>query len=632
MSIVKGKELGDIKKITINELFWDIVEKYPEIVAVYYRDEAGNFTKKITYREAGERAKALSQGLLSLGLNKGDKVSLLSETRYEWMQADIAILTAGGVTVTIFPTLSPTTVQYIANHSDSKMIFVENQEQLNKVLLVWEELPQLKEVIVFEPLITKPRANIYTLSEVMEMGRQFEASNPGRYEKIWRSVKPEDLSSFVYTSGTTGPPKGVMLSHWNWCCCAISLTQVISFTPREAALAFLPLAHVYARVAYFAMLKSAVTVYVSSPKDLAEDLPRVRPVTYCSVPRIYERFYDRIIEQIESTTPPFRRKIRKKIFFWAAGVARDMGEVRSRWKKPSLKLKLKHRLASPIYWAIRKKAGMDRLRGAISGGAALRKELAYFLNGMGITILEGYGMSENAGPATVNPIGRSKVGTVGIPLPGVVTIKIAEDGEILIKGDNVMQGYYKLPEETRQSFTKDGWLKTGDIGYFDEDNYLVFKERKKHLLVLSTGKNVAPLPIEEELKKSRWIEEAVVIGDNEKFVSALIQPAYQLLLEFARERNIEFSEELTKFGLNPAGEEVPIQVDEKLLRNGMVIEIFQRVIDEANLAFDDYEQVKKFRLLNNAVSVKTGELTPTLKVKRSAIGEKYKDLISEIYA
>ncbi|MCL0079899.1 long-chain fatty acid--CoA ligase [Dehalococcoidia bacterium] len=602
------------------------------MVAVYYRDEAGNFTKKITYREAGERAKALSQGLLSLGLNKGDKVSLLSETRYEWMQADIAILTAGGVTVTIFPTLSPTTVQYIANHSDSKMIFVENQEQLNKVLLVWEELPQLKEVIVFEPLITKPRANIYTLSEVMEMGRQFEASNPGRYEKIWRSVKPEDLSSFVYTSGTTGPPKGVMLSHWNWCCCAISLTQVISFTPREAALAFLPLAHVYARVAYFAMLKSAVTVYVSSPKDLAEDLPRVRPVTYCSVPRIYERFYDRIIEQIESTTPPFRRKIRKKIFFWAAGVARDMGEVRSRWKKPSLKLKLKHRLASPIYWAIRKKAGMDRLRGAISGGAALRKELAYFLNGMGITILEGYGMSENAGPATVNPIGRSKVGTVGIPLPGVVTIKIAEDGEILIKGDNVMQGYYKLPEETRQSFTKDGWLKTGDIGYFDEDNYLVFKERKKHLLVLSTGKNVAPLPIEEELKKSRWIEEAVVIGDNEKFVSALIQPAYQLLLEFARERNIEFSEELTKFGLNPAGEEVPIQVDEKLLRNGMVIEIFQRVIDEANLAFDDYEQVKKFRLLNNAVSVKTGELTPTLKVKRSAIGEKYKDLISEIYA
>lgn len=253
------------------------------------------------------------------------------------------------------------------------------------------------------------------------------------------------------------------------------------------------------------------------------------------------------------------------------------------------------------------------------------------MNGMGLTILEGYGMTECTGPATLNPVGRFKVDTVGIPIPGVM-IKIAEDGEILIKGDNLMQGYYKLPEETRQSFTKDGWLKTGDIGYFDEDNYLVFKERKKHLLVLSTGKNVAPLPIEEELKKSRWIEEAIVIGDDEKFVSALIQPAYQLLLEFARERNIEFSEELTKLGLNVAGEEIVTGVDEKLLRNELVIEIFQKVIDEANLAFDDYEQVKKFRLLKNAVSIETGELTPTLKIKRSAICEKYKDLISEIYA
>lgn len=629
VKIVKGKELGDIKKITVNELFWNTVEQYPEIVAVCYRD-GDNFTK-MTYREAGERAKTLSQGLLSLGLNKGDKVSLLSETRQEWGRADLAILTAAGVTVTIFPTLSPKTVQYITNHSDSKMIFVENQEQLEKVLSVWEQLPQLKQVIVFEPLTTKPRANIYTLSEVMEMGRQFERLNPNRYEEIWRSVKPEDLSSLVYTSGTTGPPKGVMLSHWNWCFCAISTAQTIDIKPGEPALGFLPMAHVYARIACFGALKSGATVYFSSTKNLAEDLPRVRPVTFVSVPRLYERFYDRIIERLESTTPPLRRKIRKKIFFRAATIARDMGEVKSRWEKPSLKLRLKHRLASPIYWAIRKKAGMDSLRWTISGGAALRKELAYFFNGIGITILEGYGMSENTGPATVNPVGRSKPGTVGFPVPGVM-IKIAEDGEILIKGDNLMQGYYKLPEETRQAFTEDGWLKTGDIGFFDKDNYLVFKERKKHLLVLSTGKNVAPLPIEEKLKHSRWIEEAIVIGDDEKFVAALIQPAYQPLLEFARERNIEFSEELTKLGLNPAGEEVPTQIDEKLIHNELVIEMFQKVIDEASLAFDDYEQVKKFRLLKNAVSIEGGELTPTLKIKRSAVREKYKDLISEIYA
>ena len=629
VKVVKRKELGDLKKITVNELFWNAVEQYPEIAVVRYRD--GNNFAEITYREAGERAKTLSQGLLSLGLAKGDKVSLLSETRHEWSQADIAILTAGGVTVTIFPTLSPKTVQYIINHSDSKMIFVENQKQLEKVLSVWGELPQLEYVIVIESLTTRPRANIYTLSEVMEMGAQFERSNPNRYEEVWRSVKPEDLSSLVYTSGTTGPPKGVMLSHWNWVFCAISSAQLIDLAPGEPALGFLPLAHVYGRIASFGALKSAATAYISSPKDLREDLPRVRPVTFISVPRLYERFYDRIIERLEETTPPLRRKIRKKIFFWAAQIAREMGEVRSRWQKPSLKLKLKHRLASPVYYKIRRTAGMDRLRWTVSAGAALRKELAYFFSGMGLTILEGYGMSENTGPATINPFGRSKPGTVGPPIPGVM-VKIAEDGEILVKGDNLMQGYYKNPEETRDAFTEDGWLKTGDIGFFDKDNYLVFKERKKHLLVLSTGKNVAPLPIEEELKKSRWVEEAIVIGDDEKFVAVLIQPSYQALLEFARERNIEFDDKLTKFGLNPAGESVPIQVDEELLQNSLVIELFQKVIDEANLPFDDYEQVKKFRLLKNAVSIETGELTPTLKIKRSAVREKYKDLISEIYA
>jgi long-chain acyl-CoA synthetase len=629
VKVVKGKELGDVKKITVNELFWNTVEKYPEIVAVYHR-EGSNFAA-ITYRKAGERVKALSQGLLSLGLAKGDKVSLLSETRHEWTQTDVAILTAGGVTVTIFPTLSPKTVQYIVNHSDSKMIFVENQEQLEKVLSVWDELPRLKHVIIFEPPTTKPRANIHTLLEVMEMGAQFERSNPNRYEEVWRSVKPEDLSSLVYTSGTTGPPKGVMLSHWNWVFCAISSAQLIELAPGEVALGFLPLAHVYTRVACFGAFKSATTVYLSSPKTLAEDLPRVRPITFISVPRLYERFYDRILERLESITPAFRRKIRKKIFFWAAGVAREMGEVRSHWQKPSLKLKLKHRLASPVYYKIRRTAGMDRLRWTVSGGAALRKELAYFFSGIGITILEGYGMTENTGPATLNPFGRSKPGTIGIPVPGVM-IKIAEDGEILIKGDNLMQGYYKNPEATKEAFTEDGWLKTGDIGFFDEDNYLVFKERKKHLLVLSTGKNVAPLPIEEELKKSRWIEEAVVIGDDEKFIAALIQPSYSALLEFAREKNIKFNEKLTKFGLNPAGEEVPIQVDEKLIQNSLIIETFQKVVDEANLAFDDYEQVKKFRLIKNAVSIEGGELTPTLKIKRSAIREKYKGLIREIYA
>lgn len=625
MSVIQGRDLGEVKRETINELFWATVERYPEVLAAHFR--SGDDFSELTYRELGQQVKDLGQGLLALGLKKGDKVSLLAETRYEWVVADFAILTAAGVTVTVYPTLSARTVQFIVDNSDSEIIIVENQAQLNKVISVWDQLPALKQIIVIEALESKPQDNILTLQEAMELGRRFEAEHPAVYETAWRSVEPAALSSIVYTSGTTGLPKGAMLSHWNWRFNVYAVVDLVDFQPGDTLLAFLPLAHVYMRLVYFAAVFAAATTHFSYPDTLAQDLPLVRPHCFVSVPRLFERVYNRLLEQMGSGPV-----LRKKIFFWAAAVAREMGETLSLWREPGPGLKMKRRIADKlVYSKIRDRMGVDRLKWTCSAGSSLRKDLAFFFNGMGITIIEGYGMTEVAAPSNLNPVGRFKPGTVGPPLAGVMQ-KIAEDGEILIKGDNVMMGYYKLPEETQEHFTEDGWLKTGDIGEFDQDGYLTFKERKKHILVLSTGKNVAPLPIEEALKRSRWVDEAVVIGDNEKFVSALIQPNYQSLLDLAQEQGLKYDQSKTEMLETATGEKIPVHVDQSLLQNEKVLELFRKVVERANRSFDSHEQVKKFQLLGEALTLEKDELTPTLKVKKDVIQKKYEKLIEEIYA
>jgi long-chain acyl-CoA synthetase len=626
VKLVEGRKLGAVKRETINELFWNTISKYPDIVAVRFRNGGEDFVS-ITYREMGEKVRELALALISLGIKKGDKISLLSETRYEWVVADFAILTAAGVTVTVYPTLSERTVQYIVDNSDSRIIIVENQEQLDKVLAIRGQLPKLEHIVVIEEPAVRNGDNIITFNEACEKGKLFGEENPGLYEKTWQSVEPDDLSSIVYTSGTTGLPKGTMLSHWNWRFNVYAVVDLVVFDPGDSLLAFLPLAHVYMRLVYFAAVNNGATTYFSLPDTLAQDLPLIRPHCFVSVPRLFERVHNRLLETIHASPP-----LRRKIFRWAEKVAIEVGQTHSRWEEPSSGLKFKHRLADKLVFSkIRKRMGVDRLRWTCSSGSSLRKDLAYFFNGIGITIIEGYGMTEVAAPSNLNPVGRFKPGTVGPPLANVMQ-RIAEDGEIQIKGDNVMMGYYKLPDETKEYFTDDGWLKTGDIGYFDDDDYLVFKERKKHILVLSTGKNVAPLPIEEELKKNYWVEEAVVIGDNEKFVSALIQPSYQALLDYAKEHKIPFDENLTELREASTGDIVPLRIDESLLKQAEVAKLFDRVVEKANQRFETFEQVKQFRLIGEALTMEREELTPTLKVKKNVIKDKYKDLIQDIYS
>ncbi len=621
--IVRGKEMEEVSRESLNQMFWNSIEQYSELEAVKYR--VGDEFLGYTYGEFGDKVRQLAQGLMSLGIKKEDKVSLLSETRWEWVLADFAILTAAGITVTIYPTLPSSLIKHIVQDSDSVAIILENQEQLDRLMEVVDDLEELKYIITIEET-TRDRENILTLEEVMEKGKDFQANNPGLYEERWKSVAPDDLSSIVYTSGTTGLPKGTMLSHWNWRFNFYSVTQVFTFGPGDRLLAFLPLAHAYMRCVCLGIGGVGATTYFSLPERLAEDLPVVKPTAFVSVPRLFERVYQRILDQMEDASA-----LRRRIFFWAASVAREIGKLQGKAEPVPAGLRLKHKLADRLVFSkLRKRMGVDQLRCAVSGGSALTKDLAYFFNGAGIIILEGYGMTENAAPANICPIEQIKPGTVGPPIPGTME-KIAEDGEILIKGDHVMKGYYKLPEETREVITEDGWLRTGDMGHFDEDGYLVFKERKKHLLVLSTGKNVAPLPMEDSLKKSAWIDEAIVIGDDRKFTSALIWPNYQLVLKYARENDINFDESLTEYETGQGGEEVPARVDSSLLENDLIRDIIENEAREAIKEFASYEQPKKFALVNQSLSVERGEITPTFKLKRKVIISKYSDLIEEIY-
>lgn len=621
--VIKGDKLETVERETLNDMLWKSIEKHANIDAVKLR--SGNGFKSLSYREFGEDIRNLSQGLISLGIEKGDKVSILADTRYEWGLADFAIHTAGGVCVTIYPTLTAGKAKYIIENSDSKIVFVENQEQLDKIVQVYDELPDLQYIITIENT-TKPLENVIVLEEAMELGKKFDKDNPGRYEEIWKSVKPDDLSSIVYTSGTTGLPKGAMISHWNWRFNITSVVSVVTFKAGLSLLAFLPLAHVYMRIVYFAAVYAGGTTYFSNPQQLADDLPKIRPDVFVSVPRLFERVNDRIVDQMNEG-PGYK----KKLFHWSAEVARQAGYFKSLGKPLPFKLQLKQKLADKlVYSKIREKMGVDKLKWTVSAGSALSKELAYFYSGLGILIIEGYGMTESSAPSNLNPVHLIKPGTVGPPLPGTMQ-KLADDGEILIKGDHVMQGYYKLPEETKASFTEDGWLKTGDIGMFDKDGYLTFKERKKHILVLSTGKNIAPLPMEEGLKKSRLVDDAVVLGDDRKFICALIQPAYDYIAEYAEKNNIDYNKKFTTYAEGTSGDQVIVKVDPALLENERIMSLYQEIVDEVNKGFENFEQIKRFRLLPDALSMEKGELTPTFKVKRNVVAENYEGFISGMY-
>ena len=597
-----------LKSRDLANMFWERVNLTPDRVGQKYKQD-GKWVE-LTYKEVGEKVRKFALGLLALGMKKGDKLSLLSENRPEWLWTDFATLSVGGVLVTIYATNTPEQVAYIIKDSESRFVVVSNNNQLQKVLAKKKELPTIERIIIFDPIkdITDKDPMVMSLEDLLKLGESYE--KPEELDERLKSIEPDDLASLIYTSGTTGDPKGVMLSHKNFLSNVEAVMKLIDFKEDDIALSFLPLSHSLERMGgHFTMVYAGVPIaYAESIDKLPQNLREVRPTIMISVPRIYEKVNARIVEQVEKSSP-----VKKAIFKWALDVGSKVSRLKQQKKPIPLPLKLQLALADKLVFSKLKEAVGGRIRYFVSGGAPLAREIAEFFHAAGMLILEGYGLTETSPVITVNTPDAYKFGTVGKPIPGV-EVKIADDGEILCKGPNVMKGYYKKPEATKEVFDEEGWFHTGDIGELDEDGFLRITDRKKEIIVTSGGKNIAPQPIENMLKMNKFIEQVCLIGDRRKFISAIIVPDFAALESWAKEQGIEFSNR------------------EELVKNPKVLELYQKVIDEVNSKLAKYETIKKFVLSPIEFSQENKMLTPTLKVRRKVVMRTFAKEIESMYA
>ncbi|HXF96616.1 MAG TPA: long-chain fatty acid--CoA ligase [Gemmatimonadales bacterium] len=596
-----------MKTGTLTQLFFEAVERYAaQNHPGAFRHKVGGRWVTLTHREVEERVRAIALGLRDLGVGPGDRVALLSENRPEWALTDYACLCARAADVPIYPTLPAKQVEYILRDSGAVAVFCSSAEQLAKVLEVRAGLPALKYVIVFDPGAARP--GVSSLADLEATGRDAATRYP-RFKDEALEVKPEQLATIIYTSGTTGDPKGVMLSHYNLWSNVDAALQVMPITDRDECLSMLPLSHVYERMVDYALFRAGVVInYAESFDKVAQNLQEVRPTVVLSVPRLYEKVYARVLENALSGSA-----VKKRIFFWAKRVGEEWATHKLAGVPVPAGLAVKKAVADKLVFAKLKQRTGGRVKFFISGGAPLGADIAKFFYGAGLPIAEGYGLTETSPVLTLNPLERIKVGTVGKPIPGV-QIKIAPDGEILAKGPGIMQGYYNKPEATREAIDADGWFHTGDIGELDADGYLKITDRKKDLIVTAAGKNIAPQPIENRVKSNKFVSNAVMLGDKRKFPIMLVVPNFENLERWARERGLAYRSRAELIALP--------DVQAKVER-----EVMGECRDLAK-----FEMPKKVILLEQDFTIESGELTPTLKVKRRVVEQRYQDLINRAYA
>ena len=563
----------------------------------------GTWTK-ISTDEVEATVRHLSLGLQALGLGPGDRIALLSENRPEWVMTDFAALCAGGVTVPIYTSLLPDQIRFIVADAGAKLVVCSDLEMWRKVEAVRSGLPALERVIVMEG---DPPAGTQALSDIVEMGRRLEAEEPGRFERSAEAVRPGDLASIIYTSGTTGVPKGVMLSHANFVSNVRSLAEFIDFRESDTGLSFLPLSHVLERTATFLLFHvGAAMAYAESVEAVASNMAEVRPTIVVSVPRLFEKIYARVMDQVMSGS-----RLKRAIFVWALATGKKHVGERIAGRRVPAHLAVKRALAERLVFSkITARTG-GRIRYFICGGAPLSRDIAEFFHALGLKVMPGYGLTETSPVLTGSATGKVRFGTVGKPIPRV-ELRIAEDGEILARGPNVMMGYYKNEADTREVL-KDGWLHTGDIGRFDEDGFLIITDRKKDIIVTSGGKNVAPQPIEGLIQASPFIASAVVVGNSRKFISALVVPDFEKLEARARAEGWAFGDR------------------SGLCRDPRVVAFLLGEVNRMTPELASYERVKKIAVLDQEFDIGTGEVTPTLKVKRNIVERKYAGLIESLY-
>ncbi len=592
---------------TLARMFWDRVERSVSSPAQQFKQ--GGAWRTLTWREVGDSVREVATGLIALGRKKGEAVGILSASRAEWVQADFAIFSAGCVTIPVYPTYPPDLIQYIVNDAGVKTLIVEDPGQLAKVLEVQGKMEGLEQIVVIQGYEGKePSPRIFTWEALRRLGRENREKLKSELASRVADTRPDDIATIVYTSGTTGPPKGVVQTHGNHLAALGSAAETTSIREGDVHLLFLPLAHSFARLeSFIGVHRGLTTAFAENIDRLRENLPETRPHFLCSVPRVFEKVYAGALAKAESGSP-----LKKKIFHWALGVGKQVSQLKQAKKPVPAGLKLKYGLAHKLVFSKMHAALGGRLRFAVSGGAPLSREIAEFFHAAGILILEGYGLTETCPVLSNNQEDRFKFGSVGLPIPGV-EIKIAPDGEILGRGKNIAQGYFKKPEATAEVFLAGGWFATGDIGRIDEDGFLFITDRKKDLIVTAGGMNIAPQNIENLLKGDPFISQAMVHGDKRPYPVALLTVNPDELVKFAKEQGILITD--------PAA----------LVKHPKVVERVSRIVENKNTELQSYAKIKKFAILPGDFTVDNGLLTPTLKVKRKVITEKNREILDSLY-
>ncbi len=594
---------------TINQVFKDRVQKYGSRIAL--EKKLNGKWESVSWEDYYTRAAYVGLALKDMGLQKGDRVSLLSENRLEWLYADMGVLGVGGCIVPIYPTLIDEEVEYIVSHSDSKFLIVENNAQLQKGLYTAKRYTGLEKIIVIDSTNKTANPMIMGYNELLDKGKALYNKDAEAFPSLANAIAQDDLATIVYTSGTTGVPKGAMITHKNIMAVIKALDTIEPHYAYDSdqTVPFLPLSHVFERVAghFYGMYVGITASYAESLDTLIQDIQEKRPTVVLAVPRVLEKVYQQIISQVQDQTP-----FKQKVFYWGQKVGSKISELREQKKNPGFNLSLKYKIAYAIIFKKLQNALGGRVRWMTASGAPTAREIILFFNSAGIMVIEGYGMTECCAPATMSNIADYRIGTVGRPLPGV-DITIADDGEILIKGDNVFKGYWKMPEETKESFTQDGYFMSGDIGLFDEAGFLMITDRKKDLIITSGGKNVAPQKIENLIKSDPLFLEAIVIGDKRKYLTVLVNISQEQAERIAKEKGIN------------------VNSLHDLFNNPRFQTIVEEHIEKCNQKLARYETVKKVGIIKNEFSKETGELTATLKVKRKAVQQKYQPIIDSLY-
>ena len=590
---------------TLNELFFDAMDRFRDR-PVLLRARRDNVWTDISAREVADCVYALSLGFLELDAQPGDRIGILSENRPEWAYADFAALTARCVDVPIYPTLPAGQIEFMLRDAGVSILCVSNATQLEKIRSIRTSLPELRHVITFDDGLEGE--DVVSLRKLLHLGRKGTAEWPTWGADATR-VTPDDVATIIYTSGTTGDPKGVMLTHRNLTSNAVESVKSLGVNDRDECLSFLPLSHIFERLAgHYVMLHAGALInYCRSVDTVAGDLIERSPTVLTAVPRLYEKIYERLLDLVKESGAA---KVR--VFEWARRTALEWADLTLAGKVVPAGLKLRYWIADQLVFSkLRRRTG-GRLRCSVSGGAPLNPELARFFFAAGMPILEGYGLTETSPVIAVNTFHALRIGSVGRPLTGV-EVRIAEDGEILARGPNIMKGYYRRQDATAEAFTPDGWFKTGDIGKVDPDGYLFITDRKKDLIVTAGGKNIAPQPIEGRLRTNPFIVAAVMLGDRRKFPILLLVPNFEKLRAWAKAEGLNFADDAALVAL-PAVQAKMEQEAKKHLRD-----------------LAQFEVPKKFLVLPRDFSIESGELTPKLSVKRKVVEQRYRKKIEALY-